>query len=342
MVGFRGTVVESRHWIVRAIEDDHLGGVILFDRNVDGSVQNISSPQQLCHLTAALQQYGRDRLLIAVDQEGGQVCRLKARDGFPAAVSARELAGFDVKKAAAAANQMAATLAAHGITMNMAPVVDLDLNPANPIIGRYGRSFSPAPEKVVHCASLVIEAHHRAGISCCLKHFPGHGSAGKDSHLGFVDTTDDWRQEELVPFIRLMEKGVVDAVMTAHIINRRLEPQGIPATLSRPVITGLLRRRLGFSGVVVSDDLQMRAITDKWGFREAVRRAVLAGVDLLVIGNNLAADEHAVKKGIRCIKEMLDSGEIDGDYIRASLDRISMLQQKTAGESAWNNNRPTA
>ena len=342
MVGFDGTVVDKKHWIIRAIEEDHLGGVILFDRNVDGSVQNISSSAQLQELTETLQKYGSGRLLISVDQEGGKVCRLKDCDGFPETVSAETLAGYERQEAIAAAEKMAATLAMHGINFNMAPVVDLDLNPANPIISRYGRSFAADPEKVVRLARIVIEAHHRAGIGCCLKHFPGHGSAGADSHLGFVDATSAWQDEELIPFSRLIEAGKADAVMTAHIINRRLDPQGMPATLSRPVITGLLRRKLGFSGVVVSDDLQMGAICQKWGFAEAVRLAVLAGVDLLVTGNNLDRREDTVKVGSQCIQKMLDRGEVDADYIKASLYRIEVLHKRISGKLPWNSNRPTA
>ena len=342
MVGFRGTAVDAGHWIIKGIVRHHMGGVILFDRNVNGSVQNISSPAQLRELTATLQEYGNGRLLIGVDQEGGRVCRLKARDGFLETVSAEILAGFGDEKAAATADEMAASLAAYGITLNFAPVVDLDSNPDNPIIGRYQRSFSDDPEQVLRCARLVIEAHHRHGISCCLKHFPGHGSAGADSHLGFVDVTSDWQEKELVPFARLIAMGKADAVMTAHIVNRRLDPQGMVATLSRPIITGLLRQQLGFDGVVISDDLQMGAITEQWGFSEAVRRAVLAGVDLLVIGNNLAHQKDALSAGIKCIEKMLDRGEMDADYIKASLERISRLQQKTAGKIPWNSNRPTA
>ncbi len=342
MIGFRDTAVDVRHWIVKGIVRQHLGGVILFDRNVDGSVQNISSPAQLQKLTATLQDYGNGRLLIAVDQEGGQVCRLKIRDGFPETVSAKMMAGFDDEEAAVRSDEMAATLAGHGINFNMAPVVDLDLNPVNPIIGKYGRSFARDPETVVHLAHIVIEAHHRAGIGCCLKHFPGHGSAGADSHLGFVDVTGEWQEKELVPFGRLIDMDVADAVMTAHIVNHRLDPQKMPATLSRPVITGLLRQQLGFSGVVISDDLQMQAITKKWGLREAVRRAVLAGVNLLVIGNNLAYREDALSLGMETIQKMLDRGEIDADYIRASLERISLLQRKISGTIPWSSNKPTA
>ena len=124
----------------------------------------------------------------------------------------------------------------NGVNFNLAPVVDLDLNPDNPIIGRYGRSFGVEPEHVVRYARAFDQGPPSDGIGCCLKHFPGHGSAAADSHLGFVDSTGDWQEQELIPFARLIAEGYGDAVMTAHVINRRLDPQGIPATLSRPLL----------------------------------------------------------------------------------------------------------
>lgn len=340
MIGFSGTTVDDDHWIVRAIREDHLGGVILFDRNVDGSVQNIHSPLQLRELTSALQRYASVPLLISVDQEGGQVCRLKERDGFAATITAKMFSQTDRQQAEALARDLAETLAGAGINFNLAPVVDLDLHPDNPIIGRYQRSFSSNPEQVVQCARMFIEAHHRRGIACCLKHFPGHGSAAADSHLGFVDTTADWHEQELIPFTRLIEQGFSDAVMTAHVVNQRLDSRGMPATLSREIITGLLRNNLGFTGVTVTDDLQMKAITEQWGYAEAVRLAVLAGVDLLVIGNNLASWENALEKGREAIEYMLDRGEISADCIEASIQRIAMLKKKITGELPWKNNGP--
>ena len=346
MVGFRGQEVEADDWIFQAIAEYHIGSVILFARNMDGGVQNISSPEQLQRLTGQLRAAAGSRpLLISVDQEGGRVCRLRAGDGFPATMSASELAGLADAEVRAEAARMARTLAEMGINWNLAPVVDLDLNPDNPIIGRYGRSFAAEPDRVVHLARLFIQAHHQAGIACCLKHFPGHGSAGQDSHKGFVDVTDCWQKHELTPFARLIDEGYVDAVMTGHLINRRLDPAGLPATLSRPVLHGLLREELGFDEVIVSDDLQMGAITRRWGLVEAVRMAVLAGVDLLTIGNNLASGEDDVLLAIRTVENMLDRGEVDADYIRAAIGRIITLQEKISGARSWNrsnSSRPTA
>jgi beta-N-acetylhexosaminidase len=335
IVGFRGCEVGPDHWIVKAIQQDNLGGVILFDRNVDTSIQNIHSPEQLKQLVCCLQHYAEKPLFIAVDQEGGAVCRLKERDGFPASISAATLAGQGIEATKREASRMATVLAAHGVTLNFAPVVDLDLNQDNPIISRYQRSFGKMPETVVDHAAVFIEAHHRHGIGCCLKHFPGHGSAGGDSHLGFVDITECWQQVELEPYRRLIDLGYCDGIMTAHLVHRDLDPSGLPATLSSRLVNGMLRQQLGFSGVVFSDDLQMRAISNGWSFTEAVQQAVLAGVDVLVVGNNLDPREDAVQLGMQAIAALLDKGKIDEKRINESLARIAILKEKITGTQAW-------
>ncbi len=342
MVGFTGCMVDEHHPVCRAVAEQGLGGVILFDRNVDGSVQNIRGPEQLQSLTRTLQGYADVPLLIAVDQEGGRVCRLKRGDGFPATATAGELGRAGSGETARQAERMAAVLAECGINLNLAPVVDLDLNPANPVIGRYERSFGADPHRVVQHARAFIRAHHRYGVACCPKHFPGHGSGGADSHLGFVDSSGLWRRRELEPFRDLIREGLADAVMTAHVVVRELDADTLPATLSPRIIRDLLRRELGFAGVVISDDLQMRAITDRWGFGEAVAMAVMAGVDLLVVGNNLVRQEDVVTRGTRAIAELLDSGRISAERIEGSLARIRILKQKIAGELPWKNVSPTA
>lgn len=335
VAGFHGCEVDDAHWVALALSNDRLGGVLLFDRNVDGSIQNIQSPAQLKRLVRTLHQHAEIAPFIAVDQEGGKVCRLKASAGFAPSCSAAEMAGQGVDATARYAAIMAAELAEYGINLNFAPVVDLDLNPDNPIIGRYGRSFGADPAEVTNHATAFIEAHHRQGIGCCLKHFPGHGSAGSDSHLGFVETTECWQSVELDPYRRLLAGGFCDGIMTAHLVNRHLDPSGLPATLAPQVIDGLLRRELGFDGVVFSDDLQMRAISQGWGLAEAVQRAVLAGVDVLVIGNNLAPAEDAVQVGIRAIETLLVEGRIEVDRIRAALARIALLKERITGKQPW-------
>lgn len=331
VVGFRGCSLEADHWLTAALAHHPPGGVILFDRNVDRSVQNIESGPQLAALTATLQQRSRTPLLIAVDQEGGMVCRLKERDGFMASGSAARLAELGLEATTDLTDQLAAQLSSMGINLNFAPVVDLNLNPENPIIGRYERSFGADPSRVVAFAQAVIEAHHRYRIACCLKHFPGHGSAGGDSHQGFVDVSACWQPIELEPYRRLINQGYTDGIMTAHLVNRQLDPSETPATLSPLVIDRLLRRELGFTGVVFSDDLQMRAISNGWSLREAIQQAILAGVDMPVIGNNLDPREDVLAIGIRAVQDLLDSGRIDSQRMAASLQRITRLKATCTG-----------
>jgi beta-N-acetylhexosaminidase len=342
LAGFDGMSVDRDHPVIEAVERDGLGGVILFDRNVDGSRQNIDSSSQLRELTGDLQRYAGNTLIIAVDQEGGMVCRLKEADGFPATRSAGRLADADdPEQVRRQADIIAGSLRECGINFNLAPVVDLNLNAANPIIGRYERSYGSSPEVVVAHALQFITAHHDRGIACCIKHFPGHGSAAADSHLGFVDITDCWEDQELEPYSLLMAAGFEDAVMTAHVIHRGLDNDALPATLSRPLITGLLRDKLGFQGVVVSDDLQMKAISDRWGFEEAVQMAVLAGVDLVIVGNNLVREKNIVPRGVGAVAELIKSGRIGERAIRSSLDRIAALKRKIAGDAPWKSSQPT-
>lgn len=331
MVGFCGSFLSTDHWLAGALARTPPGGVILFDRNIDRSVQNFDSPDQLRELTTQLQRLSCQPLLIAVDQEGGKVCRLKERDGFRASLAATTLASQGLAATAVHSEQMAAELAAMGINLNFAPVVDLNLNPDNPIIARYERSFGAEVSEVVAHAQAFIEGHHRHRVACCLKHFPGHGSAGGDSHLGFVDVSTCWQPVELEPYRQLIAQGYTDAIMTAHLINRQLDGSGRPATLSPQVIDGLLRQALGFSGVIFSDDLQMRAISNGWSLAEAVQQAVLAGVDMLVIGNNLTPLDDALTIGIQAITALLDSGRLDHHRISASVARITQLKASLFG-----------
>jgi beta-N-acetylhexosaminidase len=289
MVGFRGLEVSAEHPIIDDIRDCHLGGVLLFDYDVPSAtpVRNIASPTQVKALVSALQAASlHPPLLIAIDQEGGMKSRLKEQLGFPATASAQHLGTLDnLSITREHATVIAQTLAQLGINMNLAPVVDLNINPDNPIIGRSERSFSADPEVTRRHALEFIRAHHRPGVLCTLKHFPGHGSSTGDSHLGLVNITHSWSPIELEPFAALIEAGEADAIMTAHIFNARLDAAN-PATLSKPIITDLLRERMHYEGVVISDDLQMGAIADYYGLESAIEKAIEAGVDILLIANN--------------------------------------------------------
>jgi beta-N-acetylhexosaminidase len=330
MVGFRGLELCSDNPIVQDIRDRHIGGVILFDYDVPtkSPVRNICSPDQLKALTTALQQMAATPLLIAVDQEGGQIARLKERNGFPPSFSQQYLGTLDdLEVTRKNAETMAQALKEAGINLNLAPVVDLNVNPDNPIIGKYERSFSADVDVVTRHALEEIKAHHNYGVLTTLKHFPGHGSSKEDSHLGFVDVTDTWSPVELEPYRNIINAGQADAVMTAHIFNTKLDPD-LPATLSRPTITGILRDQLGFAGVIISDDMQMGAIRDHYGFETAVRDVVEAGVDILAFANNSIFDPAVAARAIEIIRGLVRDGVLSEERIGQSYARIMRLKAR--------------
>ncbi len=331
LVGFRGCHASECSAVLDDISGLGAGGVILFDRDVaDPSLplRNVESPEQLRALVAALRSAARIPLLVAIDQEGGQVNRLKTSRGFPASVSHAALGGAEgVEGTRVAATLIAATLDDAGINFNLAPVVDLDANPDNPIIRARERSFSADPEAVARHARAFVEAHRARGVMCCVKHFPGHGSAAGDTHAGFVDVTTTWSERELLPFRRLIESAACDAVMSAHVFNATLDCAH-PATLSPAVLTGLLRGQLGFEGLIVSDDMQMGAIASHYGLQDAVERAVCAGVDLLCFGNNLHFDPQIARKVVDILVRAVEEGRVPRERIDESCARLLTFKSK--------------
>ncbi len=322
LVGFRG---------LAASDNDlrFLGGVVLFDYDVPSQtpVRNIQSPAQVKALVAALQAAAATPLLVAIDQEGGKVSRLKEKFGFPPTVSAQSLGTTDdLANTRRHALAIAETVAALGINLNLAPVVDLNINPRNPIIGKLERSFSADPMIVTRHALEFIRAHHAHNVRCALKHFPGHGSSTSDSHLGLVDVTRTWSRTELQPFANIIQARQADAIMTAHVFNARIDPHA-PATLSRPTITHLLRGELSYDGVVISDDLQMGAITQAYGFEAAIAAAMAAGVDILTLANNTIYEEGVAARAIAVIEGLVRDGTISEERIDESYQRIQRLKR---------------
>lgn len=329
MAGFRGFTVDDNSPIVRDIRERNLGGVVLFDYDVAlGSPdRNIESPAQVARLTAALAGFATTPLLVAVDQEGGRVQRLKPARGFTGSPPAKALGAMDDAAIEAAGAGVGATLRQAGFNLDFAPVTDVDVNPDSPAIGRLGRSFSADPDRVGHCAGLFLAGLASQGVTGCLKHFPGHGSAGTDSHLGVTDVTATWTPDELKPYRMLIEQGTARMIMTGHIFNARLDPDH-PATLSHATVTTLLRGKLGFDGVIITDDMDMKAITDRYGQGEAVRLAIEAGADILLFGNNLTYDPDVVRRTHAHIKAMVRNGVISETRIRQSHDRIMRLKRE--------------
>ena len=261
-----------------------------------------------------------------VDEEGGLVARLDERHGFPPTISAADLgARGDVSFTRQAGKRIAETLASVGITQNLAPVVDLDVNPTNPIIGALDRSFSADPAVVTAQAEAFIAGHRSVGVRTTLKHFPGHGSSTGDTHLGVVDVTDTWSAAELEPFRNIVSDGLADAVLTAHVFNATLDPEH-PATLSQPTITGILREQLGWDGVVISDDMQMGAIRDAYGYDEAIRLAIVAGVDILTIAQQQVYEQGIVERTIDLIEALVLGGTLTEARINESYARIMALK----------------
>lgn len=332
MVGFRGLHADPESAIGKDIRAGRVGGIILFDYDVALKTRprNIESPAQVQALVQGLQAMTPDTLLVGVDQEGGKVMRLKPRYGFPDAPPAAALgAAGDAEATREVGAAIGQTLAAVGVNVNFAPVVDVDVNPENPVIGGLDRSFSSDPEEVARLAAAFIEGLHSRNVLSCLKHFPGHGSSTEDSHLGLTDVTRTWSEQELVPYRRLVAAGLADMVMTAHIVNRTLDPE-LPASLSKRIITGMLRRELGYEGVVVSDDLQMGAITHEYGGEEAAALAVQAGADILLFGNNLHYEPDVARRVVAHLAQEVRAGRIDRLRIRESFERIRALKDALA------------
>ncbi len=328
MIGFAGDRVSADHPIAVDIKKEKLGGVILFDRFLaeKRDHHNIVSQKQLRDLTNDLQNLAGGDLLIAVDQEGGKVNRFKQERGFLTTPSAAELgSAADIQATLVSARQTARMLRSAGINVNLAPVVDLNITRENPIIGRYDRSFSEDGRIVAAHAAAWIKEHRREGIQCCLKHFPGHGSSKQDSHLGFVDISLCWMDSELEPYKLLISEGEAKAIMVGHLINKNLDPSH-PATLSRITLQNLLRRDLCFKGLIVSDDMQMKAITNGYGLAEACCIALAAGVDLIIIGNNLTYDPGILRKAQDAVLAAVHRREISEERLEEAYGHVQKFK----------------
>lgn len=289
VVGFEDERVDENSTIVKEMQMYHLGGVILFDRFYTDKthVKNIRSPKQLQHLTQQLKHFSPKPLLISIDQEGGRVARLKPQDGFEQTPSAFTLSHQPQHVAKTAYQKMALMLSTHGINCNFAPVVDLALNEKNSVIVGLERSYGRESEVVSAYAQLFINALKEQGVISVLKHFPGHGSSLNDSHLGFVDVTKTWDASELEPYRKLIASGHARMIMSAHVFNANLD-KTYPATLSYATNTQLLREKMGYQGVLISDDLQMEAIARYYTLQDTVTLAINSGIDILLFGNQLS------------------------------------------------------
>jgi beta-N-acetylhexosaminidase len=330
MVGFMGTSAPKNSQICQDIRKYNLAGVILFDVNPvkHSEPKNISTRYQVGKLTQELQACSRDgKLLIAVDQEGGKVQRLKSKYGFYGKYpKAKEMHKLSDKQVTKHYERMSAELSSVGINYNLAPDVDLAINKKNHVIYGLGRSFGADPRQVAHYANIFMNAMHTHGVLTSLKHFPGHGSSMGDTHKGFVDVTKLWQEKELEPYRLLAQTA--DTVMVAHVFNKNLDAK-YPATLSEKTVNGKLRQEFGFNGVVITDDLQMGAINKKYGLKNTLKLAINAGNDILLFGNQLSV-KSMVKTStlVNTVKNLIKSGEVSIADIEASNIRLETLKEQ--------------
>ena len=332
IVGFNGSTLTKDNPIYTDIKDLGIGGIILFSRNADKTqtklTKNIQNFNQLKKLNEDLQNISEIPLFISIDQEGGFVSRLSPSYFVVSTYSAGFLGQKnDLKFTRAEAEKTAKTLSQLGININFAPVVDLDLNKNSRIISGLKRSYSSNPKIVSAHAKEVILAHNKYGIITTLKHFPGHGSAQGDTHQGFVDITNTYTKEEILPYKTLINEKIAKGVMISHLYNKNIDGN-YPASMSYNFVTKKLIKELNFDGLIFTDDIQMDAIRDNYSFSEALEKAIMAGCDVIVIGNNLFNDKEVTKNAVEIIFNLVKNGVIPKERIAFSYDKIIKAKEE--------------
>lgn len=332
MVGFRGdgTDLASMRAVLEDIRAGRIGGVILFDRDwqTKRRGRNIVSTAQVARLCTLLQDAAPITLFIAVDQEGGRVQRLRPEHGFAATPAARELGARSPEQSRKTALALGAALRQTGITMNFAPVADVAVNPKGPAIGALGRAFAADARTVAAHAAAFAEGLAAANVAASYKHFPGHGSSVADSHYDLTDITATWNEAELLPYAAMPQNPRL-MVMTGHLMHRGMDPE-LPASLSRRITTDLLRGKLGWKGVVVTDDLEMDAVAGRYTLEERVRLAIDAGADIILFGNNLSHHPEQGRRVHAAIADLVRTGHVSPARIAESWVRIRALKQALA------------
>lgn len=331
IVGFQGDDASDKSVkaVAAEIASGGLGGVMYLKTNVK-SLDAVKAMNALFRASSPdLPPF------ITLDQEGGAVERLTKAVGFEELPNAATIAANNSPdEAEAIYAEMARQVAALGFSVNFGPVADLNVNPDNQVIAKFGRAFGKSGDTVAAYDEAFVAAHHEAGLITSLKHFPGHGSSTADSHEGFVDISNTWSPKELEPYKILFGDGYADMVMVGHLYHKDYAGQGsgkLPASLSPEWITGVLREQLGFKGVVVSDDLEMGAIRKIYDLHDTVVQAVKAGTDVLLFSNT-AAPSGGLADKVRGI--LVSEAESDPAFrarIEASYARIVALKARIGG-----------
>ncbi|GLW08445.1 hydrolase [Microtetraspora sp. NBRC 13810] len=320
--GFEGTTPPD--WVRRRLAGG-LAGVVLFSRNIVPG-----DPGQVAALTAALKAENPDAV-VGIDEESGEVTRLEAASGSSRPGGYALGVVDDVELTEEIARGLGADLAGAGVTVNFAPSADVNSNPDNPVIGL--RAFGADPALVARHTVAWVRGLQSAGVAACAKHFPGHGDTSVDSHHAapyLPVTAEELRETALVPFRAAVEAGV-RAVMTGHLVVPAIDP-GIPATLSREVLTGVLRGELGFGGLVVTDAIEMSAVAGPYGIGGAAARAVAAGADAICVGG-----ENVDQRTAERLRDAIADAVIDG---LLSEERLAEAAGRVAELAAWSAARP--
>jgi len=323
MIGFSGASSDDA-WprlLVSQIASGQIGGIMYTRKNVAGRAAVQAMNRQF-------QAAAGDRpLFISVDQEGGRIERLTQAVGFREIPSHQSVAqSMSVEGAEALYRDLALDLRDWGFNLNFGPVVDLNINPGNPIIGSLGRAFARDADAVAAYGAAFVRGHHQAGVLTAAKHFPGHGSSAGDTHHGFVDVSRTWSESELEPYRRLIATGEIDLVMLSHISLDRLGSDA-PATLA-PGTMPLLRNQLGFAGVVISDDMEMGAISKEYSLEQAVIGAVEAGNDILIYSNFQNPRPQLPPQIIAILKQRALADPAFRAKIEAAYGRIMKLKSR--------------
>ena len=334
IVGFNGIILTKDNPIYDDIINERISGVILFLKDVaktkenkNTTLKNITSPKQLKTLIKQINKLSPNKLFISIDEEGGQISRLPSPLGFDVETLSHKQLGEkdDTELTYKQAKKIAKNLKDFGINVNFAPCVDLAINKDSPIIYKKERSFSDDYKIVSKHAQVYIQAHNKYNILTVAKHFPGHGSAIQDSHNGFTDISSTWDKKELKPYIYLNKKWLLNAVMVAHVYNKNLDDK-YPATMSKKIITDLLKDKMKFKGLIITDDMQMYAISDNYSLEDSIITAINAGNDILLFGNNIKNDRNIAKEFNDIVFNAVKNGKISQNRIEESYNKIIKIK----------------
>lgn len=321
--GMRGQHLDEDKEIKKMLGDGKIGGIILFYTHGSIVPYNLANKKQIKELTAELKTASKYPLFVAADQEGGKVQRLNAKNGFKDYPTAYSLGKTDDDNTYSVASEIAGDLKECGFNLNFAPIADLH-NPNSPAIGAKERAFHETALAVFNHSYAYVKAMKKNGIVPTLKHFPGHGNAAHDTHKGLTDITASWQDKELLPYTKFIEKDYDGMIMVGHLYHKYLDKE--PASLSYNAVTKLLRQRMKFKGVVITDDMQMGAIVNHYSLKESIYKAISAGNDILLFNNNYKYDPKLPEKVYGCIKELVSEGKISPRRIQESWFRIRRLK----------------